>query len=126
MIKKTIAIVLVFISSGAWFYLDCLTRQEKGEAVQLHQGIVQARAEAKKRTEIKTAFGKEIQANLDNCNAVADKAGSDYMSLIEQAVPRKRGLAAIPPAISAEADKFLASAKASCKEAYDIRTKSGS
>ena len=125
MIKKTIAIVLVFVASGAWLYLDCLTRQEQGEAVQMQQGIVQARAEAKKRTEIKTAFGKEIQADLDNCNAAADKAGSDYTSLIAQAVPRKRGQPVIPPAITAEAEKILTAAKASCKEAYDNRSKSG-
>lgn len=126
MIKKTIAIVLIFFASGAWLYLDCLTRQEKGEAMQMQQGIIQARAEAKKRTEIKTAFGKEIQSDLDNCNAAADKAGSDYMSLIEQAVPRKRGQVAIPPAITVEAEKILTAAKASCKEAYDNRYKSGS
>ena len=126
MIKKTIAIVLVFITSGAWLYLDCLNKQEKGEAAQMHQGIVQARAEAKKRTEIKIVFGKEIQSDLDNCNAAAEKANKDYMSLIEQAVPRKRGQAIIPPDISGAADQYFAAATAVCKEAYDSRSKSGS
>ena len=39
MIKKTIAIVFAFIASGAWLYLDCLIRQEKGEAAQMQQLI---------------------------------------------------------------------------------------
>lgn len=125
MIKKLTAIVLIFLAGGAWLYLDCLTRQENGEAVQMQQGIAQARAEAQKRTEIKTAFGKEIQTDLENCNTAADKAGSDYMSLLEQAVPRKRGQTGVPPAIVAEADKILTASKAVCQQVFDNRSKSG-
>lgn len=129
MLKQLIGLVLILFAAGAWLYMDCLNKQELGSAAQLQQGIVQARAEAKKRAEIagiKVGYEKQILATLSVCQAAADKARADYSSLIEQIAPRKKGVAIIPQAVSNAADKILASAKAECQQVYDTSLNSGS
>jgi len=125
MFKQMIAVVVILTSSGAWLYLDCLNKHEKGSAELLHQGVVQSRAEAKKRAEMKTNFDAQLATTLGNCNAAADKAKADYMALVEQAAPSKRGKALVPQAVMEASEKTLAAAKAECQQVYDSRLKSG-
>jgi hypothetical protein len=126
MIKKVIALALIFLAGGAWLYMDCLNRQEIGSAAQLQQGIMQARAEAKKRADSKANNEKNALATLNNCQAAADKAKVDYLSLIEQTAPRKKGVAVIPPGVTEAVEKTLAGAKADCQLVYDNSLKTGS
>jgi hypothetical protein len=125
MIKQLIAVVLVMFAAGGWLYLDCLNKREQGSAELLHQGVVQAQAEAKKRAETKKNFEAQLGATLNNCNDAADKAKADYMAIIEKTAPRKRGQAIVPPAIADESEKILAAAKADCQQVHDSRLKSG-
>jgi len=133
MIKKLVALVLVLLAGGSWLLLDYFNRQEQVGAEQMRQGLVQARAEAQRRSgediknkaQAKAAFEKQILANLASCQAVAEKAQQDYMSLIQQAIPRKRGHSVIPKTVTDEAEKILANAKAECQQIYDTRLKTG-
>lgn len=125
MFKQMLALVFVMLGGGTWFYLDCLTKQEKGNAELVHQGIIQAREEVKKRATIKLAFEKQLVASLTNCNATADKAKTDFMALFEHTAPRKRGLAVIPQTVFDESEKILTAAKAECQKEYDGRMKNG-
>jgi hypothetical protein len=125
MIKQLIAVAMVFLAGGAWLYLDCLNQREQGSAELLHQNILMARAEANNRAEIKTNFSNQLATTLNNCNAAADKAKADYMALVEQAAPRRRGAAFIPQATADASEKILAAAKAECQLAYDSSLKSG-
>jgi hypothetical protein len=125
MIKQMIAIVVVLLAGGAWLYLDCLNKHEKGSAELLHQGVVQSRAEAKKRADMKTNFDAQLATTLGNCNAAADTAKTSYMALVEQTAPRKRGQVLIPQSVADESDKVVAAAKAECQQVYDSRLKSG-
>ena len=133
MIKKLVALVLVLLAGGAWLLLDYFNQQEQVGAEQMRLGLVQARAEAQRRNDedmkskalAKAAFEKQILANLASCQAVAEKAQQDYMSLIQQILPRKRGQSVIPKTVADEADKILVNAKAECQQIYDARLKNG-
>jgi hypothetical protein len=133
MLKKLIALVLVLLAGGSWLLLDYLNRQEQGSAEQMRQGLVQARAEAQRRNDedlknkalAKAGFEKQILANLASCQAVAEKAQEDYMSLIQQVVPRKRGQSVIPKTVADEAEKILLNAKTECQKIYETRLKNG-
>lgn len=125
MIKQMIAVILILLAGGAWLFLDCLNQRQKGDAESVQQDIMQARAEAKKRADTKKYFEAQLAAALSNCNDAADKAKTDYMALVEQMAPRKRGQALIPPAIAGESEKIHNTAKADCQQAYEERLKSG-
>jgi hypothetical protein len=133
MIKKLVALVLVLLAGGSWLLLDYFNSQELVSAEQMRQGLVQARAEAQRRSDedmknkaqAKAAFEKQILANLASCQAVAEKAQEDYMNLIQQVVPRKRGQSVIPKTVAEEAEKILVNAKADCQLIYDARLKNG-
>ncbi len=126
MIKVVIAVVLIFSAGGAWLYMDCLNRHEQGVTEQMHQGVDQARAEAKRRAEAKAIMEYQIQATLTSCMAAAEKAKSDYMLLIQKAIPpAKRGSTVIPQAVVDEAEMLLTTAKAECQQAHDSRLKNG-
>lgn len=46
MVKKAIAVVLIVLTGGAWFYLDYLNRQQLQEAEELRRAVEQVRAQA--------------------------------------------------------------------------------
>lgn len=133
MIKKVIALVLVLLAGGSWLVLDYLNKQEQVTSEQMRQGLVQARMEAKMRSDAemqnrvqaKVGFEKQILANLTSCQADAEKAQQEYMVLIQQVVPRKSGKAVIPKTVADEAQNILEKAKAECQQVYDTRLKSG-
>jgi len=133
MIKKVIALVLILLAGGVWLLLDYYNKQEKVSAEQMRQGMVQARVEAQKRSEedaknralVKAGFEKQLTENLTSCQADADKAQQDYMSLIRQIVPRRGGKPVIPKSVADEAENILSKAKADCQEIYDTRSKNG-
>jgi uncharacterized membrane protein YdbT with pleckstrin-like domain len=125
MIKVVIAVVLILTSAGAWLYLDCLNKQEQGANEKIHIGIEQARAEAKKRMSAKASFELQINTNLTNCQAAAEKAKADYANLMQEIMPRKRGQIVTPPSITDGIEKVLATAKAECQQIYDTQLKDG-
>lgn len=140
--KTAIAVALIFLASGAWLYLDCLNKQERGVSEQIHKGIERAREEGKKRAEARVIFERNIIDNLAFCQAAADKSKDEYTDLLQQTVaaiatqqvaPRKRGRAAsgksvpaaVPQAALDAAEKLLESAKTECQQVYDERLKKG-
>jgi len=123
--KQVIFLAMILLAAGAWLYLDCLNKREQGGAELMHQGVLQARAEAKKRADIKTNFDTQLATALNNCNAAADKAKTDYMTLVVQAAPQKRGQAIIPQSVINESEKILLAAKAECQQIYDNSLKGG-
>lgn len=125
MMKKAIAIVLIFIFSGAWLYLDCLNRQEKHAAETMHQSLEQYRIEGKKRAAVKSTFENQILSNLSACNDAAEKANGRYMHLVEQLAPHRRKQAMIPQDVVAAAEKTLADARMECQLEYDKRAQEG-
>lgn len=125
MVKIVIGIVLIFLAGGSWLYLDCLNKKEQVVAEQMHDEVDQARAEAKKRAEVKTNFEYQINANLTSCKASAEKAKTDYMAIIQKAAPVKRGQPVISQAVLDEVEGVLAAANAECQQAYDARVTAG-
>ncbi len=125
MFKKIIAIVLIFLASGAWFYLDCMNKQEQGASAQIHQGIEQARAEGKKRMLADAKFGYHTLLNFTACQSAAESAQKEYLDLVYDAVPNKQGKFIMPHTVTDKSAKILSSAKAECQKTYDIHLKSG-
>jgi hypothetical protein len=125
MTKIIIAFSLIFCSAGAWLVLDCLNRQELGANEKIHMVIEQARAEAKKRLSAKESFELQIRTNLANCQAASEKAKSDYVILMQEIMPRKRGQIVTPQAITDGVEKIFTSAQAECQQVYDQRLKDG-
>lgn len=125
MFKKVIAITLIFLASGTWFYLDCMNKQEQGASIQIHQGIEQARAEAKKRMLADAKFGYQTLLNLTMCQTSAESAQKDYINLVYEAVPSKQGKFTMPQAVTDKATRILAAAKAECQKTYDNLIKNG-
>ena len=125
MFKKVTAIVLIFLASGTWFYLDCMNKQEQGASAQIHQGIEQARAEAKKRMLADAKFGYHTLLNFTTCQSAAESAQKDYLTLVYDAVPNKNGKFIMPHAVTDKSVKILTAAKAECQKTYDALLKSG-
>ena len=125
MYKKVFAIVMIFFASGTWFYLDCMNKQEQGASVQIHQGIEQARAEAKKRMLADAKFGYHTLLNFSVCQAAAESAQKEYISLVYDAVPNKQGRFIMPHAVVAQSVQIMSAAKAECQNTYDNLLKSG-
>jgi hypothetical protein len=46
MVKKAIAVVLIVLTGGGWFYLDYLNKQQLQEAKELRRAVEQVRAQA--------------------------------------------------------------------------------
>jgi len=119
MIKKIVAVVLIVLAGGAWLYLDHLNKQEQLIAEQARQAMVQAREQAKAR------FVVQIKEDLTNCQAAAEKAKVDFLTLNQKPVPRKPGEFTITQAVADEAAKMLADANAGCQLTFDTRSTSG-
>ena len=125
MIKRVVAILLIFTAGGAWFRLDCLNEQEKGASEYINEGIQQARAEAKRRVLSESRFGFFIRTNLSNCQEAADKANKAYVNLVKEATPRKQDKNDIVQPIVIYPEPVLMAAKAECQRIYDAQLKSG-
>lgn len=126
MIKKIIAVVLILLAGGTWFYLDYLNKQELLAAEQAHQAVEQARAQAKARAEARGKFEAQILADLNNCRTSAEKARDDFLTLNRKPVRRKPGQFTLSQAALDEAEKTLEAATAACRAAYDTRLQQGS
>ena len=130
MVKKVIAVVLIVLAAGGWFYLDYRNKQELQAAEDLRRSLEQAReqalARAKAQAEAKAKFEAQIMADLTTCKATAEKAKEDFLEANKKPVKRKRGQFAVPQAAQDEAAKNLEAANAACQSTYDTRLKNGS
>jgi hypothetical protein len=130
MVKKIIALVLIVLAGGTWFYLDYLNKQEMQQAEELRRTMEQMRAkalaQAKAVAEAKAKFEAQILADLTACKADAEKAKTDYVTQHQRPVRRKPGQFTIPPAVADEAARMLETANAACQATYDTRLQSGS
>ncbi len=129
MLKKVIAVVLIALTGGAWFYLDHLNRQQLQEAEELRRAVEQARAQAlaqaKAIAEARAKFEAQILADLNSCRADAEKAKGDYVN--QNRTPRRKpGQFTVPQAVADEAVKMLKTANAACQATYDSRLQGGS
>ena len=118
-VKSSVAIALIFVAGGAWIFLDCMNKQEQMEAEMLRQGMVQSRAETNKRVAEKAAFESRTLNSLNMCNDSADQIHGEYMKLVEQLSPRKRGKTVIAQEVSDATEKLLADSKAACQKNYE-------
>jgi hypothetical protein len=132
MIKKIVAVILILLTSGSWFYLDKLNSGEQMAAEQLHRELDQSRTQVKLRAEAKAKFESQILLDLTTCLAAAEKANKEYTGLLPQALPRPLTLSnkkvvqfTVPQAVIDEGAKVLATAKTECQATYDIRLKNG-
>lgn len=132
MIKKIVAVVLILLTSGSWFYLDKLNSGEQMAAEQLHKELDQSRVQAKSRADAKAKFESQILLDLTNCQAAAEKANREYTGLIPQALPHPLALPnkkviqfTVPQTVIDEGAKMLSAAKAECQATYDTRLKNG-
>lgn len=130
MVKKIIAVVLIILAGGGWFYLDYLNKQELQAAEELRRSMEQARAQAlakaKALAEARAKFEALILADLTTCKTDAEKAKADYVTQHQKPVRRKPGQFTIPQAVADEAAKMLETANAACQRTYDTRLKNGS
>lgn len=130
MVKKIIAVVLIVLAGGGWFYLDYRNKQEIQEAEELRRAMEQARvqalARAKAAAEAKAKFEAQILADLTACKAAAEKAKEDFLTQNQKPVRRKPGKFTIPQAAMDEAAKTQDAANAACQTAYDTQLKNGS
>lgn len=130
MLKKVIAVVLIVLAGGGWFYLDYRNKQEIQAAEEMRRSMEQARAQALARAkalaEEKAKFEAQIMADLTACKATAEKAKEDFLEANKKPVRRKPGQFTIPQAAQDEAAKTLDAANAACQQTYDTRLKSGS
>ncbi len=126
MIKKIIAVVLIVLAGGGWFYLDYLNKQEQKAAEQSRKEMEQVRAQAQARAEAKAKFEVQISADLTACKAAAEKAKEDFLTQHQQPVRRKPGQFTVPQAAIDEAGKTLEAATAACQATHDARLSKGS
>jgi DNA-binding protein H-NS len=130
MIKKIIALVLIVLAGGTWFYLDYLNKQQLQQAEELRRAVEQARAQALAQAraiaEAKAKFEEQILADLTACKTDAEKAKTDYVTQHQKPVRRKPGQFTIPKAVADEAARMLETANAACQATYDARLQSGS
>jgi Tfp pilus assembly protein FimT len=66
MIKKIIAVVLIVLTGGGWFYLDYLNKQQLQEAEELRAAMEQARAQAltHQRSQSSSSLGNRQAGSL--------------------------------------------------------------
>lgn len=130
MVKKIIAVVLIVLAGGGWFYLDYRNKQEIQEAEDFRRAIEQARAQAlaqaKAIAEARAKFEAQILADLTACKAAAEKAKEDFLTQNQKPVRRKPGKFTIPQAALDEAAKTLEAANTACQTTYDTHLKNGS
>ena len=126
MIKRIIGVGTILIASGVWFYLDLLNKQELAGAALVHDSVESARAEVKKRAKIKENFENLTLIYLNHCQVAAETAKTDFMDLLEKAVPPvKKGKTEVPQLALAEAEKIHETAKAVCQRIYESRLNDG-
>lgn len=125
MVKKCLAITIMLIAGGAWIFLECLNKQEQGNATQARLEIEKARSEAQKRASSKLSFESKILTDLNICKAAAEKGKKEYVSLIPRVVINKRGPYVNSQLLEAEALKILEEAQLECQQLYDVRLKAG-
>lgn len=125
MIKRVVAIVLIFTAGGAWFRLDCMNEQEKGASEHIGEAIQQARAEAKRRVLSETRFGFFVRTNLSNCVDATEKAKRSYVNLLQEATPRKKDKFNTAEPIVIDPEPVFMAAKAECQKIYDAQLKGG-
>lgn len=130
MVKKVVAVLLVVVLGGTWFYLDYMNKQAILAAEQLHREMEQARAEAMARAkaaaEAKAKFEALILAELNACKATAEKAKEDFLTQNQKPVRHKRGQFMVPQAAQDEAAKTFEAANVACQATYDTHLKNGS
>ena len=135
-IKEVIAIVLIFAASVLWLRLDYMNRLELGASEYIHDGIEQARAEAKKRSLDKEKFEQLILANFNHCQSTAEKTWENYDHLMQKIADKsiiyhlhlmqkleRRNVSefVVPKSVTDEATKMLEIAKAECQQVYDAQ-----
>jgi hypothetical protein len=132
-IKYVSAAVLIFFAGWLWLRLDFMNQLEQIASQYIHDGIKNARAEAKRRTEAEAKFRQLIQANLDHCREAAERDNESYMKLAQKEVRVRNKNSSgngeekyyIPKAALSEAARMLESARAECQRIYVTQLSNG-
>jgi len=131
--KMIISVVLIFMAGWLWLRLDFMNQLELLASGYIHDGITQARAEAKKRLADEEQYKQLIFDNLTHCQAAAENNRESYVKLVrdavriknEKAVQDKQVIFILPKAAENKADMMLEAAKAECQKIYDGQLKNG-
>lgn len=123
--KKILAVVLILLAGGGWFYADYKNKLEQAEMEQMQRELNEARAKSAAIAAEKAKFEVQIQSDLVACKAAAEKAKEDFLEANKKPVKRKPGEFTIPQATIDEAAKTLETANAGCQATYDSRLSSG-
>lgn len=124
--KKIFAVLLIILTSGAWFYLDMLNKQAIKESEQARVEMEQLRAQAKARAEAALNLGVQLAADLTACKGAAEAVKTDFIKNNQVPVKRKPGEFTLTSALTEEANKIFDAANTACQNTYDSRIKSGS
>lgn len=133
LIKAIIAAVLIFAGTVTWLRLDFMNQMEQGASEQIHEGIEQARVEAKRRLEYEANIKKLADENFMHCKDAAQKARNDYIQLAQEAVRIRNGKVMhgqqekfyIPKTALQEANSVMEQAKAKCQQVYEASLQGG-
>ncbi|MEQ1533055.1 MAG: hypothetical protein HOO97_05220 [Sideroxydans sp.] len=124
--KKIFAVLLIILTSGAWFYLDMLNKQAIKESEQARIELEQLRNQVKARAEAALNLGVQLAADLSACKAAAETTKTEFITKNQVPVKRKPGEFTLAPALMEEANKTFDAANTACQSTYDARIKSGS
>jgi len=132
-VKIVAAFVLILFAGWLWMRLDFMNRLELIASEYIHDGVKQARAEAKKRMDDEANFKKLILTNLTHCQEAAEKNKESYLQLMQHTVQvknTKEKHAAheqfiVPKTAISQANKMLEDAKAECQQIYDRQLQNG-
>jgi hypothetical protein len=126
MIKQIVAILLVVLSAGAWFYLDYMNKQELMASGQMRLALAQMRqTEEENRARAKAKFEAAARNEFIDCLGEAERARSKYINTNISPIPKKPDLLFITRPVLEEATKILAASTVACQLAYDSRLKKG-
>lgn len=123
--KKILAVVLILLAGGGWFYADYKNKLEQAEMEQMQRDLNEARARATAMAAAKAKFEAQIQADLTTCRTTAEKAKEDFLEANKKPVKRKPGEFTIPQTAIDEAAKTLEAANAACQTTHDTRFGNG-
>lgn len=132
-IKNISAAILIIFAGWLWMRLDFMNRLELIASEYIHDGVKQARAEARKRLEDEAKFRQLIETNLAHCQEAAERDKENYMSLAQKDVSIKNKKSAegeqvkfyISKAALSEAESMLVAAIAECRQVYETHMKNG-
>lgn len=130
MLKKSLAMLIIYFGSGTLLYLDFMNKQVQNSSAQLHQDVLGARVEANRRIEYariemerknkaREFYENQALIDLTRCQVAAEKSNNDFMDIVEKDLSGKPDFAAIEQTFMLQLGKLKDDAYTECKRVYD-------